>query len=329
MFEQEAIALLRRIAENLEAARTKLGFQESTVVPVYVNATRCSGFLWYRVLDGTNVGIKASAFTGYVSRITKVVVQRMEEDADKLHVYIEGDDSILYRFECGWKSQTAKSILSAIAILSVEQLKLPITLRPELGKKQTVFMRVYSGGKRAYAPYDKTTDFDLILEEFTEKLTALAPVTPEEAESIPSSDGEDGATAPKDAIAPAVESQPPGIIDRINQALKKASTLDQLIQLAIWFNAPRQMEHLKEVPTSHGYVVQQLSQRCDSIVSDISDVLSQIDVELERLQWTADTGRQHLKAVYGKTSRQLLNSGQLLDFLGYLRNQNQSLLPNL
>lgn len=327
-FNQEAVALLRRIVDNLEASRTKLGFQGATVVPVYVNATKCSGHLWYRVLDKQNVGIEFSTFTGYVTRVAKVAVQRQGEDKDKLHLFMEGDDSLLYRFECGWDSQTAKSILSAISGLSVEQLKLPIAIRPELGKKNTVFMRVYCSGKRAYVPYNKETNFNLILKGIEEKLTSLAPPE-EEVESVDSTEDDDAMVtqSPESAIASSSGSQ--GIIDRINQSLQKANTLDQLIQLAVWINAPRQMERIKEVPTSHGYVIQRLGDRVDSVTTDLSGVLSQIDTELQRLGWSTETGRQHLKATYAKASRQLLSSGQLIDFLGYLRNQAQILLPNL
>lgn len=54
---------------------------------------------------------------------------------------------------------------------------------------------------------------------------------------------------------------------------------------------------------------------------DYSDIIAKIDVEMMRLGWNATKGREHLKAVYGKRSRQQLSYPELLDFLSYLETQ--------
>lgn len=54
---------------------------------------------------------------------------------------------------------------------------------------------------------------------------------------------------------------------------------------------------------------------------DYSDIIAKIDVEMMRLGWNASKGREHLKSVYGKRSRQQLSYPELLDFLAHLESQ--------
>jgi hypothetical protein len=51
---------------------------------------------------------------------------------------------------------------------------------------------------------------------------------------------------------------------------------------------------------------------------DLSDTLSNIDIELQELGWSADQERRYLERVYGKQQKQLLTDDELLDFLRYL-----------
>lgn len=54
---------------------------------------------------------------------------------------------------------------------------------------------------------------------------------------------------------------------------------------------------------------------------NLSDVIAQTDVQIERLGWTKEQGREHLKKTYGKLGRSLLSEEELLDFLNYLKAQ--------
>jgi hypothetical protein len=54
---------------------------------------------------------------------------------------------------------------------------------------------------------------------------------------------------------------------------------------------------------------------------DLSDVIAKTDVEIERLGWTKEQGKEHLKKTYGKPGRTLLSQEELLDFLRYLESQ--------
>ncbi|MBV6625016.1 MAG: hypothetical protein KI793_19165 [Rivularia sp. (in: Bacteria)] len=51
---------------------------------------------------------------------------------------------------------------------------------------------------------------------------------------------------------------------------------------------------------------------------DLSDVIAKTDVEMERLSWTPQQGREYLIQTYGKRGRTLLTEEELLDFLQHL-----------
>ncbi len=54
---------------------------------------------------------------------------------------------------------------------------------------------------------------------------------------------------------------------------------------------------------------------------DFSDIIARSDVELKRLGWTSEQGRNYLLETYGKRSRQLLSDAELLEFLRFLESQ--------
>ena len=58
-----------------------------------------------------------------------------------------------------------------------------------------------------------------------------------------------------------------------------------------------------------------------SDVLDFSDIIAKTDIELKRLNWTQEQGRDYLLATYGKKSRLHLSDAELLEFLHYLEGQ--------
>lgn len=52
---------------------------------------------------------------------------------------------------------------------------------------------------------------------------------------------------------------------------------------------------------------------------DLSDPIAQIDVEMERLGWDRNTGRDYLQKTFRKRSRQQLSDSELLQFLTHLK----------
>ena len=62
----------------------------------------------------------------------------------------------------------------------------------------------------------------------------------------------------------------------------------------------------------------------DATVVDLSNIIAQTDVELKRLGWTNQQGREYLQKAYGKRSRQQLSDEELMHFLLYLEEQPSS-----
>jgi len=54
---------------------------------------------------------------------------------------------------------------------------------------------------------------------------------------------------------------------------------------------------------------------------DLSDAIARTTVEMNRLQWSKQKGREYLVQTYGKRSRQELNDEEMLEFLHYLESQ--------
>ena len=54
---------------------------------------------------------------------------------------------------------------------------------------------------------------------------------------------------------------------------------------------------------------------------NLSDVIAQTDVEIERLGWTPEQGKDYLVKTYSKRGRSLLSEEELRNFLTYLKTQ--------
>lgn len=73
------------------------------------------------------------------------------------------------------------------------------------------------------------------------------------------------------------------------------------------------------------------SEESDKVITrmsseDLSQILDKTDVQMQRLGWTTEQGREHLIKTYGKRSRFLLTEVELLDFLQYLQSQPDPLV---
>lgn len=53
---------------------------------------------------------------------------------------------------------------------------------------------------------------------------------------------------------------------------------------------------------------------------DFHDIKNRIDLEMKRLNWTKEQGRDYLLSTYGKRSRLHLTNEELLEFLGHIEN---------
>jgi hypothetical protein len=157
----ERIALgLERIAETLAPTQQMLGFGAVPKSEVWVFCNREKGGLWYTLDNhGQAVNIEHPALTGYIRKLEFTKPVRRGEETDKLNCIIEGDK--VYVLESGAAVQFSKGLLNAIASLSADALKQPITIVPEPSTKndEVLFCNVFQGNEQVFAPYDEHTNW--------------------------------------------------------------------------------------------------------------------------------------------------------------------------
>ncbi|HEY9708410.1 MAG TPA: hypothetical protein V6D48_09435 [Oculatellaceae cyanobacterium] len=127
-----------------------------------------------------------------------------------------------------------------------------------------------------------------------EDLPDYAATTPLVAEEIPFSD----------EFVPAPVENEEEVEAPLSKAKKKIKT--QVNEEPLMSSSPKELEtNTKGVPSTASPI-------------DFSDIIARTNVELKRLGWTNQQGRDYLLQTYGKRSRQLLTDDELLDFLHHL-----------
>jgi hypothetical protein len=164
MTEAEALEKILKELQQLRAdllpAKQTLGFGAAPRSEVWVFCNREKGGLWYTLdSQGQAVDIEHSALTGYIRKLEFTKPVRRGEETDKLNCIIEGDK--LYVLESGAAVQFSKGLLNAIASLSPDALKQPITIVPEPSAKneEVLFCNIYQGDEQVFAPYDEQTNW--------------------------------------------------------------------------------------------------------------------------------------------------------------------------
>jgi hypothetical protein len=164
MTEAEALEKILKELQQLRAdlvpTQQKLGFGPVPKSEVWIFCNREKGGLWYSLdSQGQAVNIEHPALTGYIRKLEFTKPVRRGEETDKLNCIIEGDK--FYVLESGAAVQFSKGLLNAIASLSPETLKQPITIVPEPSTKndEVLFCNIYQGDEQVFAPYDEQTNW--------------------------------------------------------------------------------------------------------------------------------------------------------------------------
>jgi hypothetical protein len=164
MTEAEILELILKEMQQLKAALTPpkqiLGFGAAPKTIQYVFCNRSKGGVWY-TLDSQSQPdiIQQQAITGYIRKLEFKETIRRGEKAHKLHCTIEAD--CLYILESSSKAHFSKGLLSAIASLTPDTLKQPLTIVPQPSTEngEVLFCNVYQGTKQIFAQYDEQTDW--------------------------------------------------------------------------------------------------------------------------------------------------------------------------
>ena len=164
--------LLQQLISSLN--KPKLGLHnDAGICKIYCN--RQHGSLWYTLTDGNPTPITSSSLTGYVKQLRFEKVERRGKEVHKLLTTIEGDK--LYVLESGHDSHFSKGLLSAIAILTPDQLHQPITISPQAGDDDNVlFCRLYVGNEYLKVQYNDATDWRSTARKAIDNVKDLAEV---------------------------------------------------------------------------------------------------------------------------------------------------------
>jgi hypothetical protein len=168
-------AVAEAVAEAIAPKQT-LGFGSAPKAEVWIFCNRDKGGLWY-LLDNQSqsVNIEHSALTGYIRKVEFKKVIRRDKEVDKFYCIIEGDQR--YILESGSSVHFTKGILSAIAEMSEEQLKQPISIVPSAStqNEEVLFANIYQNEKQVFAPYNDQTDWRAVSIKAIKALRAINP----------------------------------------------------------------------------------------------------------------------------------------------------------
>ena len=116
-----------------------------------------------------------------------------------------------------------------------------------------------------------------------------------------------------------IETTVPHDPPRLQQSYQPVSSeLPEAIASAPKLDKP--MEHKtpeKAKPVEHH--VEALKPEPPEFPMDLSDLIAQTDVEMQRVGWNKEKGKEYLMRTFRKPSRQLLTARELQQFLAYLK----------
>ncbi len=129
---------------------------------------------------------------------------------------------------------------------------------------------------------------------------------------------------------PAIVSQPPTPEPSVEpENVEVNSNPEPVINSSNLFEGTSAKEQYSNPLAENNNIVSQLpdsndSQNIESETTetiDFNEIKQKTDIEIKRLGWTKDDGREFLKTRYGKRSRLHLTDEQLLEFLRYLEKE--------
>ena len=112
------------------------------------------------------------------------------------------------------------------------------------------------------------------------------------------------------------------VVPPSNQDLRVESIPEQLDNPSPEVTPPVAYEEKpSSVPTSQD-LTKSPTQPIETVEFDFNEIKNRTDVEIKRLGWTKEQGRDFLLQTYGKRSRLHLTDQELMDFLHYLESQS-------
>ena len=139
--------LLKQILAELKTAnnREPLGFFSAARTFVYLNRTKCDGYLWYTRDNDINTGIPDRSLRGIIQGFAWETVERKERPTTKVRVRIKADRD--YVLEAGLDSNAGQSLVKSLYALGKSNS--PIVLSVSPGTSESVmFVGISTNGQR-------------------------------------------------------------------------------------------------------------------------------------------------------------------------------------
>ena len=114
------------------------------------------------------------------------------------------------------------------------------------------------------------------------------------------------------------QSQPPQPEKVINNITQFSPPEEKLTEEST--GLARQKTEPKDISSEPSSPENQSTESITTLI-DFSDIIAKTNIEIKRLGWTNEQGRNYLLQTYGKRTRQLLNDQELLEFWRYLESQ--------
>jgi hypothetical protein len=140
-------------------SREPLGFFSSARTFVYLNRTKCDGYLWYTRNDDINTGIPEQSLRGVILGFAWETVERKGKPTTKVRLRIKADRD--YVLEAGLDSNAGQSLVKSLYAL--RQTEKPIVLSVSPGTSESVmFVGISVDGQRVKTGSDEVDD-DMLL----------------------------------------------------------------------------------------------------------------------------------------------------------------------
>ena len=149
--------LLKQILAELKVANSRepLGFFSAARTFVYLNRTKCDGYLWYTRDNDINTGIPERSLRGIIQGFAWETVERKERPTTKVRVRIKADRD--YVLEAGLDSNAGQSLVKSLYALGKSNS--PIVLSVSPGTSESVmFVGISHNGQRIKTEQGEATD---------------------------------------------------------------------------------------------------------------------------------------------------------------------------
>lgn len=303
------------LAELRQSRSQQVGFGHPPK-PRYIYANRqYNDCLWYFWLGDKNTHepIEYTALTGTIEKLEIEEKEFRGKPDPKVNLHIRADRS--YVIQAGFDTLFAKGLLSSLDALSKGELCGVVTIAVEPGEtEQVLFCRVYVSDRLVFAPYEEPVNWRKVVASIKAKLGV--------SDGIPDKASPPISAHPITGQTELIPDERGGIADKLGTMIKQMSA--QEVDLVL----KKLNEWRKELgENAYGLLHQKWQARSNQLKPiDRADVIAAISVEMDRLEWTSDDGRDYLLKTYNKRKRAELEDMQLVEFLSYLKGVRSELV---